>query len=200
MSNRHLARTIAMQSLFEWDFRKLDQAEVERLASWNLREYAPNFEDNGYVHQTMVGVIEHQGEIDGLIVKYAPEWPLEQINGVDRNILRIGIYELIHSDTIPAKVAINEAIELGKTFGGDSSGRFVNGVLGSIYRDLPEELKQPKKEDKERKKKNAIDEAPADPSATLVATLAEASAAEVPSPPADSHASQTDPNDSTPRS
>jgi len=140
-----------MQSLFEWDFRKLTREDVEKLAAWNLGEYAPNFDDHGYVRDTLQGVIDNQEEIDGLITKYAPEWPLDQINGVDRNILRIGIYELIHSDTIPAKVAINEAIELGKSFGGESSGRFVNGVLGSIFRDLPEDMKKPKKEDKEKK-------------------------------------------------
>lgn len=155
MSNRHLARTIVMQTLYEWDFRKLSAEQLSALLPENMRQFAPNFDDHGYVQKTVEGIIAHQPQIDELIVKYAPEWPLEQITGVDRNILRIGIFELIHSEDIPAKVAINEAIELGKTFGGDASGRFVNGVLGSIFRDLPEDKKKPKKEEKEKEKDGA---------------------------------------------
>lgn len=134
MANRHLARTIAMQSLYEWDFsgqkKNLDQA-IEH----NFRQFAPTFDDQGFVKELIDGVIAHLDTIDGLIVKYAPEWPLDQITVIDRNILRLGVYELKFSKTVPSKVAINEAIELAKTFGGESSGKFINGVLGAIYRD-----------------------------------------------------------------
>ncbi len=137
MSNRHLSRTIAMQSLYEWDFNNLDKNTLENLAGKNLKEFAPEFEDNGFVNHIIKGVANNLAEINGLITKYAPEWPLDQITIVDRNVLRIGIYELKYSKgEIPPKVAINEAIELAKTFGGESSGKFINGVLGTIYKDM----------------------------------------------------------------
>lgn len=158
MSNRHLARTVAMQTLYEWDFRKMDRAVIPGLIAQNLRELAPGMDEEKFVVTTVDGVLDHQTEIDALISKYAPEWPIEQITGVDRNILRIGIFELIHSPHIPAKVAINEAIELAKAFGGESSGRFVNGVLGSIFRELPEEKKQPKTEERDMSKPKDVGE------------------------------------------
>jgi len=137
MSNRHLARTIAMQSLYEWDFNKMKNEELPALIKNNLREFAPDFDDNGFTNHLVKGVVNHLDEINSLITKYAPEWPLEQITVVDRNILRIGIYELKFSGgEIPPKVAINEAIELAKTFGGESSGKFVNGVLGTIFKEM----------------------------------------------------------------
>ena len=137
MSNRHLARTIAMQSLYEWDFNKMKNEELPALIKNNLREFAPDFDDNGFTNHLVKGVVNHLDEINSLITKYAPEWPLEQITVVDRNILRIGIYELRFSGgEIPPKVAINEAIELAKTFGGESSGKFVNGVLGTIFKEM----------------------------------------------------------------
>ena len=137
MSNRHLARTIAMQSLYEWDFNKLKDSQLIELVEKNLKEFAPDFNDNGFTGRIVKGVMNHLKEINKLITKYAPEWPLEQITVVDRNILRIGIYELKFSGgEIPPKVAINESIELAKTFGGESSGKFVNGVLGSIYKEM----------------------------------------------------------------
>jgi len=137
MSNRHLSRTIAMQSLYEWDFNKLDIKKLPELASRNLREFAPDFSDGGFIMRIIKGVVHNLDEINKLITVFAPEWPLEQITIVDRNILRIGIYELkFSSGEIPPKVAINEAIELGKSFGGESSGKFINGVLGSIYKEM----------------------------------------------------------------
>lgn len=148
MSNRHLSRTIAMQTLFEMDFRPVSSEEIEQLIQKNLQEFAPNFDDSGFIRVTIDGVLERKDEIDKMIMKYAPEWPLDQIASVDRNVLRVGIFEMIYSDTIPAKVAINEAIEMAKSFGGDASGRFINGVLGSIFRDLPDEKKKPKAEEK----------------------------------------------------
>lgn len=137
MSNRHLSRTIGMQSLYEWDFNQLDNNKLEKIAEKNLKEFAPEFKDNGFVIHVIKGVINNIDKINDLITKYAPEWPLDQITVVDRNVLRIGIYELKFSKgEIPPKVAINEAIELAKTFGGESSGKFINGVLGTIYKDM----------------------------------------------------------------
>jgi N utilization substance protein B len=138
MSNRHLARTIAMQTLYEWDFngRKQDLEGLVGLLEHNQREFAPDFSDDGFSETLIRGVVGHQAEIDETITTYAPEWPLEQITIVDRNILRLGVYELKFSPDVPPKVAINEAIEVAKGFGGESSGKFVNGVLGAIFRDL----------------------------------------------------------------
>lgn len=138
MSNRHLARTIAMQSLYEWDFRRGEAVNLEQVAKNNLKEFAPSFDDHGFIVELVQGVLEHREEIDTLISQFAPEWPIDQITTVDRNILRIGIFELKYNHDIPPKVAINEAIELAKTFGGDSSGKFVNGVLGAIYKKMIE--------------------------------------------------------------
>ncbi|MBU2235469.1 transcription antitermination factor NusB [Patescibacteria group bacterium] len=137
MSNRHLARTIAMQSLYEWDFNERKD-DVVKVLQHNLKEFAPDFDDKGFSESIVNGVIENQREIDQLITTYAPEWPLDQITVVDRNVLRIGIFELKFSPEIPPKVAINEAIELAKTFGGESSGKFVNGVLGTIFKKMEE--------------------------------------------------------------
>lgn len=124
-----------MQSLYEWDFNGKASSPVELLKT-NLSEFAPDFEDEGFAESIIQGVMDHLDEINAAITKYAPEWPLEQITIVDRNVLRIGVYELTYCRDIPPKVAINEAIEVAKGFGGESSGRFVNGVLGAIYRDL----------------------------------------------------------------
>lgn len=135
MSNRHLARTIAMQTLFSWDFNGKREKNLDKLIEQNFRQFAPKFNDHGFVKSIIQGVVKNEAEIDRYIIKYATEWPLDQITIVDRNILRIGVYELVFDKDIPAKVAINEAIEIAKTFGGESSGKFVNGVLGAIYKD-----------------------------------------------------------------
>ncbi|MDP2684620.1 MAG: transcription antitermination factor NusB [bacterium] len=153
MSNRHLSRTIAMQSLYEWDFNNLKKESLAKLADKNLKEFAPEFEDNGFVDHIIKGVINNIEEINGLITKYAPEWPLDQITIVDRNVLRIGIYELKFSKgEIPPKVAINESIELAKTFGGESSGKFINGVLGTIYKDMVQNGEAPIAQQNENQK------------------------------------------------
>lgn len=136
MSNRHLARTIAMQSLYEWDFKKESPERLKKIVKENLKEFASGFSDAGFTERVVDGVITHLKEINDYITKFAPEWPIEQITIVDRNVLRIGIFELVFTEDIPPKVAINEAIELAKTFGGESSGKFVNGVLGAIYKEL----------------------------------------------------------------
>ncbi|MBU0636709.1 MAG: transcription antitermination factor NusB [Patescibacteria group bacterium] len=136
MSNRHLARTIAMQTLFSWDFNNKSEKDLDKLISQNFKQFAPKFNDNDFVKTMIYGIVKHLDEIDKNIVKYATEWPLDQITIVDRNVLRIGIYELLFDKDIPAKVAINEAIEIAKTFGSGSSGKFVNGVLGTIYKNI----------------------------------------------------------------
>lgn len=136
MSNRHLARTIALQTLYQWDFNGKDESNINSTIKRNLKEFAPQFDDKGFIEHLVKGVIKNQKEIDQLITKYAPEWPIEQITMVDRNVLRIGIQEMRYDPEIPEKVAINEAIELAKTFGGESSGKFVNGVLGTIYKEM----------------------------------------------------------------
>src|SRR3989344_2640821 len=135
MANRHLARTLTLQSLFEWDFYH-GQNQGSQILEHVKKEFAPEFDDQGFSQELLNQVIEHHQAIDQLIVKFAPEWPLDQITTIDRNVLRIGIYELKYDKRIPPKVAINEAIELAKTFGGQASGKFVNGVLGSIYKEM----------------------------------------------------------------
>jgi N utilization substance protein B len=136
MSTRHLARTIAMQTLFQWDFNDRKMEHLSEIIQHNLKEFGPSLEDQGFTESLVRGVTENLKTIDGYIKKYAPEWPIEQITIVDRNILRLGIYELVVAKEVPPKVAINEAIELAKAFGGSASGKFVNGVLGAIYKDM----------------------------------------------------------------
>ncbi len=144
MANRHLSRSIAMQSLFEWDFNKADKSAIDSIVRKNLEEFAPGLEDSTFVEQLVSGVLKNQKAIDSIIEKAAPEWPIEQIAIIDRNVLRIGLFELLFSDRseVPPKVAINEAIELAKTFGGETSGKFVNGVLGTVYREIGEPDKE----------------------------------------------------------
>jgi N utilization substance protein B len=156
MSNRHLARTVVMQSLYEWDFRG-KQGDLDAIVESNLQEFAPDFEDKGFVTGLVKNIIENLPKVDAIITKFAPEWPLEQITNVDRNILRLGAYELRFTDDIPSKVAINEAIELAKTFGGESSGRFVNGVLGAVFKDMvvKGEIKEVDKVDKPKRSEAA---------------------------------------------
>lgn len=143
MANRHLSRSVALQSLFEWDFKGSKKSELKEIVQHNVAEFAPGIEDADFITHIVYGVEEHQSDIDALIEKSAPDWPLDQITNVDRNVLRMGIYELkfANADDVPPKVAINEAIELAKTFGGASSGKFVNGVLGTIYKEMGEPRK-----------------------------------------------------------
>ena len=138
MANRHLSRSIALQSLFEWDFNGCDNLKIKDILIKNLREFAPGLEESSFTEKLIEGVIKNRKKIDKIIEKAAPEWPIRQISIVDRNVLRLGLYELLFGNKkeVPSKVAINEAIELAKTFGGGSSGRFVNGVLGTVNREL----------------------------------------------------------------
>lgn len=148
MSNRHLARTIALQTLFAWDFNGCHDDALESLIADNFANFAPQFDDGGFVRNLVFGVATKLKEIDQHIIRYATEWPLDQITAIDRNILRLGIYELLFTD-IPPRVAINESIEIAKSFGGDSSGKFINGVLGALYADEPEIQQRDNKEELE---------------------------------------------------
>ncbi len=137
MSSRHLSRSIVMQSLYEWDFSRKEK-DLKKIVEKNIKEFGPGLEDESFIWQLITGVTEKLNQIDGIIEKAAPEWPIEQITIIDRNVLRIGLYELLYAkkEEVPPKVAINEAIELAKTFGGESSGKFINGVLGTVYKNL----------------------------------------------------------------
>ncbi len=139
MANRHLARSIVLQSLFEWDFRKLSDKEITAVVARDAAEFGGSA-DTAFMEELTKNVLAKRPEIDTIIEKAAPDWPLDKISPVDRNILRIGLYELLFADRkdVPAKVAINEAIELAKGFGGENSGKFVNGVLGSVYKEIGE--------------------------------------------------------------
>lgn len=127
---------MAMQALYEWDFRGQDVSRVPELVAYVKAEFAPDFDDGGYVERQVTAVVTRRDEIDALLERFAPNWKVDSMTIMDRNILRLGAYELSFDDKIPSKVAINEAIELGKTFGGDASGKFVNGVLGAIFKDM----------------------------------------------------------------
>ncbi len=138
MSSRHLARSIALQTLYEWDFFRNEERGYKEIIEKNVKESAKEASDLSFVHSIVDGVIENISELDKIIVAAAPEWPLDKITIIDRNVLRIGLYELIYADKkeVPPKVAINEAIELAKEFGGSSSGKFINGVLGTVYKEI----------------------------------------------------------------
>ncbi|MBU6323460.1 MAG: transcription antitermination factor NusB [Patescibacteria group bacterium] len=140
MANRHLARSVVLQSLFEWDTTRASDEEAAAILTRNIEEFGGDDADAPFMENLLRGVLAKRTDLDLIITKAAPEWPLEKIAPVDRNILRIGLYELLFADRaqVPAKVAINEAIELAKTFGGESSGRFVNGVLGAVYKEIGE--------------------------------------------------------------
>ncbi len=129
-----------MQSLYEWDFNGRHKDALPEIIERNIREFGPGLDDPGFIIDLVKGVVAHLEKLDAIITKAAPQWPIEQIAIVDRNVLRLGLYELLFGkpDEVPPKVAINEAIELAKSFGGDSSGKFVNGVLGTVYKELGE--------------------------------------------------------------
>lgn len=158
MANRHLSRSIVLQTLFEWDFKNRTQEEdIFEILARNEEEFAPGNEDIPFMRKIMGYVVHKIDIIDQIIEKAAPEWPIQKINAVDRNILRIGLGELLFGDynEVPPKVAINEAIELAKTFGGDSSSRFINGVLGAVYKEIGEPGKD--QSSKNKKKLEEVD-------------------------------------------
>ena len=160
MANRHLSRSIVLQALFEWDLNAVDKKDVISILDRNIEEFAQNKTDRPFMEKLLSGILRKQTELDLVITKAAPEWPIDRISPVDRNILRLGLFELLFSERseVPAKVAINEAIELAKQFGGDNSSRFVNGVLGAVYKEIGE----PGKEEvsKHRKKDVPFDQMP----------------------------------------
>lgn len=161
MANRHLARSVVLQTLFEWDTSRLSDGEATDALQRNVEEFGGDDTDRPFMETLLAGVLAKRADLDLVITKAAPDWPLERIAPVDRNILRIGLYELLFADRtqVPAKVAINEAIELAKVFGGDSSGRFVNGVLGAVYKELGEPGKDEKgKKDRVRREDLPVEE------------------------------------------
>lgn len=160
MANRHLQRSIAMQSLFEWDFNGQQNNDIEVIINNNCNEFAPGASNSEFTRKLVHGVIDNIKKIDPLIAKCAPEWPIDQIATVDRNILRLGVFELLFGDhqETPPKVAINEAIEIAKSYGGPNSAKFINGVLGTIYKEMGEPMKDDSSEKaKERRKKQDSD-------------------------------------------
>lgn len=142
-SNRHLGRIVALQTLYEYEFRSTSEdqtADVDEILDRDLKRYESAIDDKKFVSQLVHGVLEQQADLDAKIQPIAPDWPIDQIARIDRNILRIGVYELLYrSETVPPKVAINEAVELAKAFGSDNSSKFINGVLGTAYRTLVED-------------------------------------------------------------
>lgn len=155
MANRHLSRSVVLQSLFEWDFRGYNDLDIKEIITRISKEFAPGMGDFSFMEELFTNVIAKRPDLDKIIEKAAPDWPLDKISIIDRNILRMGLYELLFADRteVPAKVAINEAIELAKSFGGENSGKFVNGVLGSVYKELGE----PGKDSSPPKKKKIED-------------------------------------------
>lgn len=146
MANRHLSRSIVLQTLFEWDFLNLKRDQAMESLERNINEFADGVGDVEFMEKLTDGVINKKEDLNKIIAEAAPDWPLEKISNVDRNVLRLGLFELLFSDRdeVPPKVAINEAIELGKSFGGDQSGKFVNGVLGAVYKEIGEPGKDQK--------------------------------------------------------
>ena len=145
MATRQLARSVLLQSLYEWDFYNKKE-NLTKIVERNISEFAPGIDEPDFVWRLVKGVIDHLEDLDKIITKAAPDWPIQQIAIIDRNALRIGLYELLYADKeeVPPKVAINEAIEISKNYGGPNSGKFINGVLGTIYKQLQESGKLPK--------------------------------------------------------
>ena len=133
MPNRHLSRTVAMQTLYEWDFQKNKQ--IEELARRNIQFFGEDELDSNYILKITQGVVERVKELDKKIQKAAPQWPVDQLPILDKTLLRLSAYELLYVEDIPPKVAINEAVELGKTFGSENTSKFINGVLGTLYKE-----------------------------------------------------------------
>lgn len=158
MANRHLSRSIVLQTLFEWDFAVTKDLNPEEMLERNIEEFGPGLDDSDFMSETLLGIIKKKSIIDEIIEKAAPDWPIDKISIVDRNILRVGLYELLFGDRtqVPPKVAINESIELAKSFGGENSSKFINGVLGGVYKELGE----PGKDDVSKKKLKHIETDP----------------------------------------
>ncbi|MBB1561996.1 transcription antitermination factor NusB [Candidatus Saccharibacteria bacterium] len=140
-SNRHLGRIVALQTLYEDEFRQSDESRqpLAAVTVRNLERYKNEIGDTEFVYNLVNGVTAAIADLDARLQPLAPDWPIEQIARIDRTILRMGLYELVYcSNDVPARVAINEAVELAKSFGSDNSSKFINGVLGTAYRMLGE--------------------------------------------------------------
>ena len=141
-SNRHLGRIVTLQSLYEFEFRVQSgdtSVSSDEIVARNLARYEEMIDDKQFITDLVNGVLKHQEELDGKIQPIAPDWPIDQIARIDRTILRMGLFELLYlQEIVPAKVAINEAVELAKAFGSDNSSKFINGVLGTAFRTLVE--------------------------------------------------------------
>ncbi len=137
MATRHLLRTVILQSLYEWDFYRREH-DLTAILDRNMKEFSPDVDEPEFAWKILKGIVDHLTDVDNVITKAAPEWPINKIAIIDRNILRMGLSELLYADPneVPPKVAINEAIELAKNYGGPNSARFINGVLGTIYREV----------------------------------------------------------------
>ena len=158
-ANRHLGRIIALQTLYEAAFReewKDDKVDIDGILKRNIARYKAALDDKDFIVKLVKGVSQKSKAIDKQLQTIAPEWPLDQISKIDLCILRIGAYELSHNDSIPNKVVINEAVELAKSFGGDNSSKFINGVLGTLLKQIDpassdskpkKKLAKPKKKD-----------------------------------------------------
>ncbi len=146
-SNRHLGRIVTLQTLYEYEFRSQSEdtnLELDEILQRNIDRYKESIDDTDFVRSLVDGVLEHQEDLDAKLQPMAPGWPLDQIARIDRNVLRIGLYELLYkADSVPPKVVINEAVELAKAFGSDNSSKFINGVLGTAFRTLVEAGEQP---------------------------------------------------------
>lgn len=144
MSARHLSRSIVLQALFSWDFNKENSPNIRDVINYSIENFASGLDDHSFIEKLIQGIFEKREELDKIISHAAPEWPLDQIAIIDRNVLRMGLYELLFGESkeVPPKVAINEAIELAKSFGGETSGRFVNGVLGAVYNEVEDKIEK----------------------------------------------------------
>ena len=161
-SNRHLGRIVVLQTLYEFDFRKESKdpnVSIDEITSRNIDRYSETIDDKDFITNLVTGVIDGCDELDATIQPIAPEWPIAQIARIDRNILRMSVWELTYSKDVPPKVVINEAVELAKSFGGDNSSKFVNGVLGTAYRNLEAEGPPKKTAKKDTKKPSAKSQA-----------------------------------------
>ena len=154
-SNRHLGRIIALQTLYEQDFRRecSDKSfDLDQVTERNIERYKKTIDDKDFVRSLIKGVDAEEKKLNTLLQPVAPEWPIEQIARMDRIVLRIGTYELFNEHDVPPKVVINEAVELAKAFGGDNSSKFINGVLGTLYREHEKEIESKGLKPKESKK------------------------------------------------
>ncbi len=154
-SNRHLGRIIALQTLYEQDFRREcgdTTFNLNEVLGRNINRYRETVDDQAFVADLVHGVDAKQQELDNTLQPIAPEWPIDQIARMDRVVLRIGLYELLHKKDVPPKVVINEAVELAKSFGGDNSSKFINGVMGTFLRQQEEKKVSPPKKSAKKDK------------------------------------------------